>query len=123
MAIPELGKAAAQARAVQDQPIPPEESAIIEVDTAFLVYRLPTGEVVANTDINAPIVPARTAHSHDIIGMSHSVIGDVETMARAPYIGRAVVAEQMQMAQQIQAQRQQAAAMSALAGQQREGGR
>lgn len=117
MAIVELGKAAAAQRAGVPQSAPEapgEENAIIDVDTAFLVYRLPTGEVLVDTDINANIVPARAPHPHDILGMVAAASGDVSIMAHAPYIASTVIQEQMNVARGIQEQRQMQAAAAAV---------
>jgi hypothetical protein len=98
--IPLLGASAAKARQVQAQPQqaqpepPGEENAIIEVECAYLVYRLPDGQVMANTNINTPIAPAREPHPHDIIGMSHAVIGDTDVLVHAGFLAEQVIQRQ-----------------------------
>jgi len=97
MAIADLGQAAARAREVaaemnvtdpDAEEVMPE---VVEVDTAFLVYRLPTGQVVMNSDINALISPQREPVIHDVIGMTQCVTQDAILMGSAPAIAQATV--------------------------------
>lgn len=86
------------------------------VSTAFLVYRLPGGEVLANTDLSAPVTVDREPHDHDIDGMLEAVIRDVDTISHAPYVAQAVLQGQMQVAQQMQQQMQHQQMQARLAG-------
>jgi hypothetical protein len=86
------------------------------VSTAFLVYRGAEGEVLANTDIDVPIVAERTPHSHDVRGMLAAVVRDVDTISHAPYFAQAVVQAQMMAGRAMQQQMQNQQIQAKLAG-------
>lgn len=88
----------------------------IAVSTAFLVYRLPGGEVLANTDLDAPVCADREPHAHDIEGMLEAVVRDVDTISHAPYFANAVVQAQMQVGQAMRQQMEHAQIQQKLAG-------
>lgn len=69
--------------------------------TGVIVYKLQTGEVLANTDLDAPVHPDRCATFTDIVGMLENVIRDVDTMSHSAYLAQAVVGAQMQMGQAL----------------------
>lgn len=87
------------------------------VSTAFLVYRLPGGEVLANTDLDAPVSPERRAHyPDDIAGMLAAVVRDVDCISHAPYLAQAVVQGQMQVGQAMRQQMEHAQIQQKLSG-------
>lgn len=76
------------------------------VQTALIVYRLPDGQCIADTNIDVPVAVTRAPHPHDVIGMSRAVITDTDTLAHAPYVANVVVSTQQAMAQAVMQQRQ-----------------
>lgn len=72
----ELGGAATKARNAEREEAskPPQ---VQPVDTAFLVYRKQTGEIVMTLDINTPIVPNRSANLDDVFSMSSVIVKDL----------------------------------------------
>ncbi len=94
MEIPDLSQRAARTRvtepATEEVPeqIPAPE--VIEADTAFLVYRLPSGQTVVTPDLNTPVIARREPTTHEVIGMSHNVIDEVRTIMTAPGIAETV---------------------------------
>lgn len=100
MQVPELGQSAARARQTDDvrqslEELRDQEKSgapeVVDVETAFLVYRLPDGQVVMDANINAAIAPRRGVVAHDVIGMANCVIEDVRLMATAPAIAHETV--------------------------------
>lgn len=96
MQVPELGQSAARARQTPStHPVEPDSEPqapeVTDVETAFLLYRLPDGQVVMDANINAAIAPRRGVVAHDVIGMANCVIEDVRLMATAPAIAQETV--------------------------------
>lgn len=93
MQVPELGQSAARARQTTtvEPDTEPKAPEVIDVETAFLLYRLPDGQVVMDANINAAIAPRRGVVAHDVIGMANCVIEDVRLMATAPAIAQETV--------------------------------
>lgn len=56
--------------------IPADRFALL---TAFIVYRLPEGEVTVTTDVNALVVPDRAPHFDDIQGMCEAAVRNVSS--------------------------------------------
>lgn len=105
----------AHAVATQEDPVFARQSgktAEGTVITAFLLYRLPDGQVLGNTDLDAPVTVEREPHLHDIIGMAHAMATDVDVMLHAQYIANAVVGTQ-QAAARAAMQQMQAAQVKA----------
>jgi hypothetical protein len=110
MDVPELGQSAARARqaapdADGEAPLPPAPE-VIHAETAFIVYRLPDGQVILNADLNAPVTVRRPPLSHDVVGMAHCVIEYIRLMGLAPATAKAVVdaveAKQQEQLKQMQ---------------------
>lgn len=93
MQVPELGQSAARTRQTTtvEPGTEPKAPEVIDVETAFLLYRLPDGQVVMDANINAAIAPRRGVVAHDVIGMANCVIEDVRLMATAPAIAQETV--------------------------------
>jgi hypothetical protein len=78
---------------------------IIEVDTAFLVFRTTDGRTIVSPNIDLSVVPQRTPTTHDVRGMCANAADDALAQALIPGIAQAVLG-QLQMAGQQQQQRQ-----------------
>jgi len=92
---------------------PPEAPAILEVDTAFIVFRTRAGDIQITGDLNAPLTADRQPSRDDVRGHCAVVCQDLQTQDVAELtsnmmIGKAAAAQrqamEMRAAQQLQAQ-------------------
>lgn len=77
----------------------------IEVEAAFLVIFRGNGVVQASTDINAPIVPARTATVDEMEMAAHKIAADIQATKTAQVVGMNMQQAMSAAAQQADAQR------------------
>lgn len=72
----ELGGTATKARQAEREEAQ-KAPEVVPVDTAFLVYRKTTGEIVMTQDINTPVVPNRPPNLDDVFSMSSVIVKDL----------------------------------------------
>lgn len=93
-----------------------DDTSDLEVNTAFIVYRLEDGTILADTNVDVPVTVKKAPHAHDIEGMLEVVKRDADTLSHAPYIAQQVVQTQMAIGRAAQQQMEQARIQQQLAG-------
>jgi hypothetical protein len=81
--------------------IPPPQGPV-EVACAFLVYVMPDGKALANSNMDVPLQVTKPANLDDMYGACAQVMRDIQNLMAAPMVAQAVLNGQMQMAAQAQ---------------------
>lgn len=76
----------------------------LEVETGILVYLLPHGEALADTDLDTPVTPRREPTVDEIVMASEVVMRDMDVIFHAPHLAQQVVQAQMAMGRAVQEQ-------------------
>jgi hypothetical protein len=100
----DLTGAAAQARKAETEkaPVEPDAPDVIEADKAFLVYVLPTGQIVMTHDLNVPLVVKRAPTHDEVYGTLEVILKDLRAQQTAMLSAQAIIQMQQQMVQQMQ---------------------
>jgi hypothetical protein len=105
VSVPDLGGSAARQRREekQQQPDAPE---ILEVETAFLMYRTKDGKVILTEDLNSPVKTERQIIPEEMLTMMYIASESIKSQQTAQMTADLIMTRNMQIAQQLQAQQQ-----------------
>lgn len=101
----ELGGSAARERRQQKE----QESKapeILEVETAFIMYRTKDGNVVLTEDLNVPLKTERQIIPQEMLTMMYIASESIKSQQVAQMTADVIMARNMQIAQQLQANQQ-----------------
>lgn len=88
----------------------------LEVETGVLIYILPHGEALADTNLDTPVTPEREPTVDEILMATEVVMRDMDIIFHAPFLAQQVVQAQMAMGRAVQEQMERAQLQAKLAG-------